>query len=111
MLMPFGKYRGMPLNRVPDAYLTWMMNNREAVPEGFADAIIEEVCRRGDLYVSDDSCIPLIFHVREIIAAGLREVYAQRYLGRHSEASLDQLEGASQHLLAAAERMWGEEAK
>jgi hypothetical protein len=46
--MPFGRYRGEPLSRVPlMSYLRWCLRKCDNLEEYLRDAIAEEVRRRG----------------------------------------------------------------
>jgi uncharacterized protein (DUF3820 family) len=39
MKMPFGKYRGQPLDSIPEAYLAWVLDNCENVSPSLREAI------------------------------------------------------------------------
>src|SRR5262245_54840676 len=48
MYMPFGKFKGWPLNRLPDHYLEWLLDVADIKSERLMDALVAESERRNN---------------------------------------------------------------
>ncbi len=114
MMMPFGRYRGLPLSEIPDAYLDWLFTIR--LREPLASALNREAARRaGDFGGSNGAYSGPIRRMTELdseiagelVTAGYR-VLAQRHHPDHGgETRIMQVINATvealRQLLAATE--------
>ena len=57
MTMPFGKYKGRPLNRVPDDYLTWCLDECDNISPTLRRAIENHLGVNQPLAVSASASI------------------------------------------------------
>jgi hypothetical protein len=65
--MPFGKYRGWSLERIPGSYLQWVIRTCDAAPPALLDAVADELvrrdamqCRRAEQSQNADACHAVI---------------------------------------------------
>ncbi|HTI56905.1 MAG TPA: DUF3820 family protein [Verrucomicrobiae bacterium] len=67
--MPFGRFKGITLGEIPDAYLSWLFTID--LREPLRSAILAEAAVRG-LFVTGAPRTPLRPIAEEVIGAGLR---------------------------------------
>lgn len=95
MLLPSGKYRGLPVRFVPDDYLTWYYNEfRGQMSRPLEDAIEEEFDRRHAFFLGNGCRVDLGHHIREALELGFRELRARRYACRYPDDEVDILDRA-----------------
>lgn len=100
MLLPSGKFRGLPVRDVPDDYLRWYFNTyRDQMPSRLEDAIFEEFMRRGDEFLPPDSDVDIRCHIREAVELGFRELKARRYFDRYPDCDMEILDIARRRAL------------
>jgi hypothetical protein len=58
MLMPFGKYKGEPIEDIPDNYLQWLITE-VSLREPLRSAVCLEIAARRDRYCKDNAVVTI----------------------------------------------------
>jgi hypothetical protein len=108
MMMPFGKFRGWDLRRIPDdSYIVWLLD-RPDLRDPLRTAVRREAERRGFFVEEDDEpghavtrpC-PFPRAAAEIVSSGLRALAMRHHPDRGgSTAVMQQINGAAEWLRA-----------
>jgi hypothetical protein len=69
--MPWGKFKGRPIDQVESSYLAWLIDNAESLDENLRCAIGEELGRR---YAPKPTPCPEPEIAANVISAGVRSL-------------------------------------